>query len=286
MTTHARDIFVTANGLRHHLIARGSPGQPVVLLIHGLTQQAHVFDAIAARLGDSYHVYALDVRGRGESEWGAAQDYAMPTYVEDLEAVREALGLESFSLLGTSMGGLIAMYYSAQHPERVLRLVMNDIGPEIDRQGLQRIQAMASSAPEAFTDLKAVAKYYREENGPVLARRSDDEVVEYARWHVRRSDNGLYVWKMDPAIRQPQPGAARAADPWEAYRRVKCPVLLVRGSTSDILSRQTVERMKRESPHVSTVEVANVGHAPSLAEPEAESALLAFLASEAVHEKE
>jgi pimeloyl-ACP methyl ester carboxylesterase len=95
-----RDIFVEANGLRHHLVARGSPGQPVVMMIHGLTQQAHVFDQVAARLASDFHVYCLDVRGRGESEWGPPDGYHVANYVEDLEAVRAALGLDQFALVG------------------------------------------------------------------------------------------------------------------------------------------------------------------------------------------
>jgi pimeloyl-ACP methyl ester carboxylesterase len=94
-TTYAvRDIFVEANGLRHHLIARGTPGSPVVMMIHGLAGQAHAFDAIANHLAAKYHVYCLDVRGRGESAWGPADQYGVDTYVADLEAVREALGLQ------------------------------------------------------------------------------------------------------------------------------------------------------------------------------------------------
>ena len=85
-----RDIFVQANGLRHHLVARGSPGAPVVVMIHGLAGQAHTFDGIANLLAERYHVYALDVRGRGESEWGPPDQYGTDTYVADLEAVREA----------------------------------------------------------------------------------------------------------------------------------------------------------------------------------------------------
>ena len=131
----------------------------------------------------------------------------MPHYLDDLEAVRDALGIGRFSLVGTSMGGMISMYYAARHPELVAQVVLNDVGPEVDPAGLKRVQTMAGSAPEAFKDLKAVAKYYRDENAPVLGKRSDDEIAEYARWHVWRSDNGLYRWKMDPAIRTPNPNA-------------------------------------------------------------------------------
>jgi pimeloyl-ACP methyl ester carboxylesterase len=278
-STGTRDIFVEANGLRHHLIGRGSPGSPVVMMIHGLTQQAHVFDGIASRLSARYHVYCLDVRGRGESEWGPPGGYHLENYVADLEAVRQALGLERFSLVGTSMGGLIGIQYAPRHPGVVNGLVLNDIGPEIDPTGLERIMKMLTTAQEAFTDLKAVVRYYREENAPVLGRRSDDEILEYARWHVRRTDTGVYTWKMDPAVRQPNPPPPGLPDPWEAYRGIACPILVLRGAQSDVLSAATAAKMAAEHTPTTVVEVPGVGHAPALTEPEAAKALEAFLAS-------
>jgi pimeloyl-ACP methyl ester carboxylesterase len=275
---HARDVYVTANGLRHHLIARGSPGSRVLMLVHGLTQQAHVFDTLAISLAETYHVYALDVRGRGETEWGPPDGYHFSNYVADLEAVREALGLERFSLIGTSMGGFISMYYAAMFPDRVQRVVLNDAGPEIDPRGLQRIMAMSTSAPSAFNDLKAVAKYYMEENAPALAGRNPDEIMEYARWHVRHSDSGLYVWKMDPAVRQPPATPVPPPMlPWDAFNAIQAPVLIVRGEVSDILSEETAAKMVAGASSGMSIVVPGVGHAPTLTEPEALAAIETFL---------
>lgn len=276
ITTGTRDIFVQANGLRHHLVARGSPGAPVVMMIHGFTQQAHVFDHIAQKLAAKHHVYALDVRGRGETEWGPADSYHMDNYVADIEAVREALGLERMALVGTSMGGFMSLLYAAAYPGRVSKLVLNDIGPAVEPAGLARIARMAVSAPQAFPDIKAVARYYRDENAPVLGKRNDDEVMEYARWHVRLSDAGIYEWKMDPAVRVPN-ATPPSRDPWEAFRAVSAPVLVIRGATSDILSAAIAGQMREAVTGCSTVEVPGVGHAPSLMEPEALKALTAFL---------
>ncbi|WP_322796249.1 alpha/beta hydrolase [Tepidiforma sp.] len=272
-----RDIFVHANGIRHHLLARGAPGAPVVMMIHGLAGQAHTFDGIANFLAARFHVYCLDVRGRGESEWGPPEQYTIDTYVQDLEAVREALGLQRFALVGTSMGGLITMQYAPRYPERISHAVLNDIGPEIDPAGLQRILAYLQGAPEMFADLKAVARYYRQHYAPMVANLNDDQLLEFARYNVRRSDAGVYVWKMDPAIRTAQP-APPSIDPWEAYRAISCPVLIVRGAQSDVLSPETARKMLEANPRASLVEVPGVGHAPLLTEPEARKALEAFLA--------
>lgn len=271
-----RDIFVEANGLRHHLLARGSPGSPVVLMIHGLTGQAHNFDRIAERLAGRFHVYCIDVRGRGETEWGPPDGYHTDNYVSDLEAVRDALGLHTFAIVGTSMGGIIGMYYAARHGEHVQRLVLNDIGPEIDPRGLERIRSYVQDTPLAFADLKAVAKWYKQHYGPMLGHLSDDEVAEFARWHVRRSDTGLYVWKMDPAIRSLQ-APPPSGDPWETFRAVACPILVIRGAESDVLSAETARRMQAEGKDCRVVEVPDVGHAPVLTEKVALEALERFL---------
>ena len=278
MATPVRDIYLNANGIRHHVIARGDQQRPIVMMIHGLTQQAHVFDAVATILAENHHVYCLDVRGRGESEWGAADGYHMANYVADVEAVRSGLGIREFSLVGTSMGGLISMHYGAEYPERVRRIVLNDIGPDIAPEGLQRILAMAGNAPEAFPDLNTVANYYRAENAPVLAKRSDDEVMEYARWHVRRNDLGVYVWKMDPAVRKPVTPPDPQPDAWESFKALTCPLMIIQGADSDILADPIVEKMLEAQPQAKRVRVPGVGHAPGLTEPEALEALQEFLA--------
>jgi len=272
-----RDIFVQANGLRHHLVARGSPGAPVVVMIHGLAGQAHTFDGIANLLAERYHVYALDVRGRGESEWGPPDQYGTDTYVADLEAVREALGLQRMSLVGTSMGGTIAMYYAARFAERVDRVVLNDVGPEIAAAGVARIVTYVTGAPEMFADMKAVTKYHRQHYGASLGGLSDEQVTEFARYNVRKSDTGIYVWKMDPAIRKAA-GQAAAMDPWDALRGIRCPVMVLRGAESDLLSPECAARMAAELPGLRLVEVPGVGHAPLLIEPAARKALEEFLA--------
>ncbi len=278
VSTGVRDIYLEANGLRHHLVARGKQGAPIVMFVHGLTQQAHVFDGIAARLASRYHVYAMDVRGRGETAWGPPDGYHLTNYVDDLEAVRAALGIEQMTLVGTSMGGLIAMQYAPAHAAHLRGVVMNDIGPEIAPEGGARIMGMLTSAPTGFTDLKHVVKYYREENAPVLGKRKDEEVLDYARWHVRKDDTGLYSWKMDPAVRVPN-ATPPPRPPWDAFKAISRPVLVLRGAVSDILSKETARAMAEGLPGTAVVEIPGVGHAPSLVEPEAVKALEAFLAT-------
>jgi esterase len=277
-TTAARDIYVNANGLRHHLIARGHPGSRVVMMIHGLAGQAHTFDAVATHLSDKYHVYCLDVRGRGESEWGPASGYHVENYVADLEAVRQALGLQRFALVGTSMGGIITMNYAPRFPDRVERVVLNDIGPEIDPVGLKRILEYVGHAPSMFEDMKAVVKYYKENYAPMVEHLPEDQIADFARWNVRKSDTGMYVWKMDPAIRTGGSTNPPALEPWDAVAKISCPALILRGGNSDVLSADIARRMVEAMPDARIVEVPGVGHAPVLTEPVAVQALDEFLA--------
>jgi pimeloyl-ACP methyl ester carboxylesterase len=283
--TATRDIYVTANGLRHHLLARGEPGHPVVILIHGRAGQAHVFDQAAERLAEQFHVYALDVRGRGESAWGPAEDYRHDVYVEDLEAIREALGLQHFSLVGTWMGALIAVQYGAHYPERVDRIVMNDIGPDVMGEGVERLRGYLADSPKAFPDMKAVVRYFRDHYGPVLEQFSERELEDFARWHVRRNDMGVYTWKYDPgmhAMEVPPPHTPH----WEAFDALTCPVLVIRGRDSEYLSAETLQRMQQEGQHVTALEVPGSRHVPTLMDERVISAIEAFLAGGAITEGE
>ena len=277
--TRIRDIFIRANELRHHLIARGAPGSPIVMMVHGLTHQAHAFDRIADKLSESRHVYCIDIRGRGETEWCDSDGYTGANYSKDMISVYDGLGLRTIALVGTSLGGLIGMELAANHPDRVSRLVLNDFGPEVDPKGLARIAGTVGGAPIAFPDMKTVVAHHKEAyGGNMLAGASNDRVAEFARWNVRLSDTGLYVWKLDPAVRKmdaPPP----PEDPWDTFRKIKCPVLVVRGSESDILSAATAKRMTEEIDQCTMVEVPGVGHAPMLDEPAAHAALDSFLPS-------
>lgn len=275
--TGVRDIYVDANGIRHHLVSRGHPGAPIVFFLHGLSGQAHSFDAIATRLAASYHVYSLDVRGRGESGWGKPGDYHIGTYVEDLEAVRQGLGIDRFTLVGTSMGGLIALHYTPAHKDHVAGIVLNDIGPEVDAAGLARIRSYITDAPRMFPDLKTVVRYYKEHYAPMIAHLSAGQVEEFAAQHVRKNDVGVWVWKMDPAVRALNQ-APPPMDLWADLKALSCPVLVVRGIESDVLSPAVAARMEKENPNVRVVQVPGVGHAPVLTEPAAVEAIETFLA--------
>jgi pimeloyl-ACP methyl ester carboxylesterase len=270
--------FVNANGMRLHYLDYGGEGEPALLCIHGLTGNAHNFDAFAPLLTSAYHVMSLDVRGRGESQWGPPMEYTLPNYVSDLAAMLDRLDPRKVALIGTSMGGIISIAYAGGYPERVEKLVVNDIGPEIDPAGAARIAGYVTQAQSEFSDLSEVAAHYRQ-NYPSLAKLPEPALLEFAKWSVKPAPSGRLIWKMDPAVRTVLRGgsATRAPDLWVPYTRITAPILIVRGAESDVLSSATAQRMCRVLKSVRLVEVPAVGHAPSLVEPESIGAIGDFL---------
>jgi pimeloyl-ACP methyl ester carboxylesterase len=255
------------NGLRLHYLDWGNPGAPPVVCVHGYTSSAQAFNAVARRFLDRSHFVAADVRGHGESAWSASGAYQYADQVSDLAGVVDKLGLSRFTLIGTSMGGIIAMAYAGAHPDRLTRLVINDIGPDTET-GSQRITQMVGSRPDEFGTLDE-AMAYRREMSPIVAGRSPEDQRELALGVLRQRPDGRWIWKMDPEyIRQRvRIGPPQRPALWPALQRVTCPTLVVWGTDSDVLSEAQARRMVETLPKGELVSVPGVGHAPTLVEP-------------------
>ena len=269
-TGTAVDKYVQVGGLNLHYLDWGNSAAPPVVMIHGLSGNAHAFDNLAPHFASKYHAVSVDVRGRGDSDWAKDSDYSNDAYVADLEGLRQALGFESFSLVGTSMGGRISMTYAGMYPGRVELAVLNDIGPEIDAKGGERIATSTRDAVTSFASMDEVLAWHREQR-PGFSLLSDAEQRTVA-GHAVKPQPGGYTWKMDPEVRT----NPRRPDPersWVLAKNIRCPVLLVRGGISDLLSPETAARMVREMQDCRMVEVPGVGHAPTLSEPEAFNAI-------------
>jgi len=279
MTTAVDPVSQTldADGLRVHYLDWGKTGAPPVVCVHGYTSSAQAFNALARRFHDRYHVVAPDVRGHGESGWSTSGAYQYSDQVGDLGAIVDKLGLSHLTLVGTSMGGIIAMAYAGAHPDRLRHLVINDIGPDVE-VGTQRISQMVGSRPDEFASLDG-AMAYRRQMSPIVAGRSLEDQRELALGVLRQRPDGRWIWKMDPEyIRQRvRIGAPQRPALWPALRRVTCPTLVVWGSDSDVLSESQARRMVEELPNGELVPVPGVGHAPTLVEPVVVAALERFL---------
>lgn len=271
-----------ADGVRLH--ARDYPGDPCrppVVCLPGLTRNARDYDDLATRLDGAWRVIAVDFRGRGES--GAARDpqsYVPATYVADVQALLGQLGIDRFVAIGTSLGGLVAMLLAQAAPERLAGVVLNDIGPDIEATGLQRIRGYvgrASSFPTWLHAARAVADANRDVYpGWLIA-----DWLAMAKRLYRLTPAGKIVLDYDLKIAEPfrSPSEAPPPDLWATLDALRqTPALILRGERSDVLSCVTAARMAATLPEAALVTVAGVGHAPTLAEPDAIAALDRLLA--------
>jgi pimeloyl-ACP methyl ester carboxylesterase len=277
-----KSLQVSVNGLDLHYLDWGNAGAPPVVCVHGYTSSAQAFNALARHFHDRFHIVAPDVRGHGESAWSRDGAYQYRDQVGDLTALVDQIGLARFTLIGTSMGGIIAMAFAAAHADRLVGLVINDIGPDVE-EGTQRITQTVGSRPEEFATLEA-AMAYRREVSPVTATRPMSDQREVALGVLRQRADGRWVWKMDPAYIQQRVrhGAPPRPALWPVLRALPCPTMVVWGTERDVLSEAQAKRMVEALPRGELVTVPGVAHAPTLVEPLVLAALGPFLDTQAM----
>ena len=279
MATPAQPISKTlrVNDLTLHYLEWGDAEAPPIVCVHGYTSSADAFNALARHLQDRYRILALDVRGHGESAWSPAGAYRYADQASDLAGFVRQLGFGKYVLIGTSMGGIIAMTYAAEHSDRLSGLVINDIGHDAEA-GTQRITQMVGGRPDEFASLEE-AMAYRAAVSPILSARSAEDQRELALGVLRRRAGGKWGWKMDPAyIRQRVEHGPPVRPPlWPVLQALGCPTLVIWGSDSDVLSESQARRMVDVLPGGELVQVPGIGHAPTLVEPVVLAALDRFL---------
>ncbi len=245
----------------------GDPdAERTVLCIHGLTRNARDFDYLAAELARHTRVVAVDVAGRGRSDWLADPTrYAAPTYVGHIAALLQALGLDRVDLVGTSMGGIIGMAIAAQGDKSspIRRLVLNDIGGLVPKAALAPIATYLGAPPQVFADLEAVERHLRfihASFGPL----TNAQWAHLAR-HSSRPVAGGYVMHYDPAIAKPFLGVAgEDIVLWPLFDAISCPTLVLRGGESVLLPYAVAEEMTRRGPKAELATFPGIGHAPAL----------------------
>jgi len=255
------------------------PGAPVLLCVHGLTRNGRDFDDLARALSNRYRVICPDMPGRGKSEWlSHPQDYGFPTYLAAVSTLIARLDVETVDWVGTSMGGLIGMLMAAQPGQPIGRLVINDVGPLIAREGLERIASYVGLDPK-FADLPALEAYLRQvaaSFGPLTAAQWRHLATHSARKH-REGGLGLAY---DPAIATPfreQPAADQ--DLWPVWDKITAPTLVIRGALSDLLRPRDAVAMTERGPRAKLIEFAGIGHAPALMADDQIAAIRDFLAA-------
>jgi pimeloyl-ACP methyl ester carboxylesterase len=274
--------YTSADGLRLHY--RDYPGPAnarlTVVCIPGLTRNARDFEDVAPHLADRYRVISVELRGRGLSEYAKdPMTYVPAVYVRDIMALLDAAGLKRVALIGTSLGGIISMVLATVIPARLLGVVINDIGPELDPVGLARIGSYVGRTKPIQTWADAAAAI-EAIDGVVFPEYKGEDWARMARRRFVESPEGGLRADYDANIAKPFVATAKAVNLWPFFRSFRMmPVLSIRGEHTDLLSLEVFERMQTEVPHLKRVTVPNRGHAPYLDEPEARAAIDAFLDS-------
>lgn len=283
MTEFADLWYHSADGLRLYArdYAGPGPGAPVALCMHGLTRNSADFAGLAAHLARHYRVLVADQRGRGRSDYDPVPaNYQPGTYVQDMFALLDGQGVEQALLLGTSMGGLMAMLMAAMQPARVSGLILNDIGPVVDPAGLERIKRYVGKS-QPVADWQEAAAQIRAINGDAFPDFTDEDWLAFTRALYREVD-GVPVLAYDPAIAQPMAASDDNAVPpdlWPVFESIRAlPILVLRGAHSDILAAGCVAEMQKRKPDLASAEIPRRGHAPTLDEPESRRAIDSFLA--------
>ena len=267
---HAETI--EANGLKFHYLEWGDVRtKHAAVLLHGFAETKGIWLDAAQDLAREYRVIALDQRGHGGTGAAPDMDYSRATQVDDLEAVIEGLGLRTVTLVGHASGGANALCYAAEHPDTVTALVLVETAPEVLRSGVETLRRVVA-AGEQFATIEEMGDVFREYYPEATAEQIDRRVHAVA----SVGEDGTYTWNFDRVFRdpklrppEPDPGQRRLNDLWECADRVQCPVMIMRGAETDMLTPEAVQRLHRRitGSRVSLIEEA--GHAVPTDQPAA-----------------
>jgi esterase len=246
--------------LRLHFLEWGDPDAPPLVLIHGGNQSAHSWDLVSLHLADRFHVYALDQRGHGDSEWSRDADYSVPALTADARGFIAQLGLVDPIIVGHSLGGLVTMTLAAESPSLPRALVIVDTAPEISHEGSQAVRnfILANAEFDSIDQfVERVVKY-----DPY---RSPEHIQRTVRYNLLERADGRFIAKSDRMLhdaefakRRPM-GAGRPVN-IDSVRAIDCPTLVVRGGESEVLERDSAERFASALPRGQLAEVPKAGH--------------------------
>lgn len=280
-----RDIVYTVHdGLRLYARDYGDPesGATPVICLAGLTRNSKDFHEIATHLCGTRRVLAPDYRGRGRSEYARNyRSYAASVEMSDVLQLMTLAHLEEAIILGTSRGGIIGMLMAAARPNAVKAVILNDIGPHLPSAGLLRIAGYVRNLP-AFDDWSEAVAVLKSIHGPYFTDLSEEDWLAFAQRTYRR-DDGRLRHDFDPALaraldEQVDISAGEEISLWPQFAALlHKPVLVIRGTNSDLLLSETVKQMRLLKHDLRSVTIPHRGHPPFLSEPKATEAIDRFI---------
>jgi len=261
MNTHAREHRIHSEGLTLRCVEWGDAAAPAIVALHGLRAFAYTWEPVALPLADRFRVIALDMRGRGHSDWDPERRYHTEHYVRDLQALVDTLALKRFVLLGHSMGGATAFVYAHRQPERLAGLVIEDMGPGASGSsaGAERIRRELKATPEHFSSWDEATAFWRSQRPNVSA----EALAARVRHSLKAEAGGRIVWRHDAegiAAARLAATPEQLVDLWPHVDAVRTPTLLLRGARSDFLGADTAREMARRNPGIRLAEVPAASH--------------------------
>jgi pimeloyl-ACP methyl ester carboxylesterase len=272
--------FVVRDGLKlHYRDYAGATDRPPLICLHGLTRNSRDFAELAERYSPRFRTLALDIRGRGASEYDPLpMRYNPLTYAGDVIELLDQLAISEAIFVGTSLGGLVTMTVAAIAPQRIHAAILNDVGPELSNVGLDRIKSYVGHGA-CFRTWDEAAEAIASNNRHVPASYTHDDWVQMAQRLCREIDGEIrFDYDMAVALPFETSGPTPRLDMWPLFDALaRKPLLVLRGEISDLLTEAALEKMHAAAPEMKSVTVRGVGHAPELNEPEALAAIDDFL---------
>ena len=256
--TTYREGWVEANGLQLHYLEWGRENLPPLVCLHGLQGQAHAWDEFAPAMADRYHVYALEHRGHSESQRAGEEGYSLELFASDFAQAIAALNLGPFTLVGHSLGGITGIAYVSQPGNRVERLIIGDIGPEASEEWTKG-WANLPPPPLEFDSPDDVVTYVKEVDTVNAWYAQDDARRRGLAKNIRQRDDGKWVWRADLRLFT-EDLSKGTLNLWPQFSKVTCPMLLIRGAESVLVSDDILRRMKEANPRLSSADVPGAGH--------------------------
>ena len=293
MKAYSDGYWQSADGLRLHY--RDYPGRaatgdakggqrPPVVCLPGLTRNARDFENLAQRLAGHWRVLCPEMRGRSESDYATdGSSYNPLQYVADVNALLDQAGITRYVLVGTSLGGLmtmlLAMAANSTATDKIAGALLNDIGPVLESSGLVRIGGYVGQG-QIFADWGEAADALAKTQAIAYPDYRADDWLAMARRVMRRGNDGRIAFDYDTKIAESfGQASARPIDLWPGIDALaRCPVLLVRGGLSDLLSADIFAQMRLRLPDAEAVTLPRIGHTPTLDEPEVTAAIDRWLA--------
>lgn len=269
-----QDKFITTSeGHKIHYVDWGNAGKRPLIMLHGINRTGHSFDKVAPLLQNDYHVIAMTLRGHGDSDWSPKHEYLAEHHASDLHALIEQLKLRDVVLNGNSMGGRVVQVYAGQHPERVWKLIVDDVGPERPESVTKTLTSRMGQETKGWASEEELLKSIR--GNRQRTPEQEQDLLDRVRFESRKLPDGRVVWKYDPNIT----AGLGPVELWQYVKQYKAQALYIIGANSNLVPKETQVRLKATLPNIEVLTIPDAGHTPHQDNPQVWLAVVrAFLA--------